>query len=181
MYCANDASKCSAYFLFKKWHKFLSSWQRYSKIFQNSRATLIILTNFLAGKLLWHIDLVDLWHHQQTGRCRNKFLTQQWPLIEPTLHTDNQDLKPKFSISAIILSAEYWLLSAKEKDKILNESEFSNKINICIQWRTQKVSIGGLKFRRTVTPQIIVMESAEGKTIVGWSGGTLRKKFAKLH
>ena len=25
------------------------------------------------------------------------------------------------------------------------------------------------------------MKSAKGKTIVGWSGGMLRKKFAKLH
>ena len=40
---------------------------------------------------------------------------------------------------------------------------------------------GGLKFRCTdVTPQINIIESAEGKTIVGWSGGMLRKKFAKL-
>ena len=30
--------------------------------------------------------------------------------------------------------------------------------------------MGGLKFRRTVTPEINIMESAEGKTIVGWSG-----------
>ena len=43
-------------FLFKKWHKFLSSWRRYSKFSQNSRANLVILTNFLAGKLLRHID-----------------------------------------------------------------------------------------------------------------------------
>ena len=106
VHCANDASKCLAYFLFKKWHKFLSSWQRYSKIFQNSPAKLIILTNFLAGKLLWHIDFVDFWHHQQTGHCRNKFLIEQWPLIEPTLRTENQDLKPKFSIFAITLDAE---------------------------------------------------------------------------
>ena len=55
------------------------------------------------------------------------------------------------------------------------------KIVICTQWRTQKVFIGGLKFRRTVTPQINVMESAEDKTIAGWSGGMLRKKFVKLH
>ena len=40
--------------------------------------------------------------------------------------------------------------------------------------------LGGLKFRRTVTPQINIMESAEGKTIVGWTGGILRKKIAKL-
>ena len=40
----------------------------------------------------------------------------------------------------------------------------------------------GLKFRRTdVMPQINIMESAEGKIIVGWSGGMFRKKFAKLH
>ena len=41
--------------------------------------------------------------------------------------------------------------------------------------------MGGLKFRRTVTPQINIMESADGKTIVGWSGGMLWKKFEKLH
>ena len=75
VYSANDASKCLAYFLIKKWHKFLSSWRRYSKIFRNSRAKLIILTNFLSCKLLRHIDLVDFWQHlQQTGHCRNKFL-----------------------------------------------------------------------------------------------------------
>ena len=44
------------------------------KFFQNSRAKLIILTNFLAGKLLRHTDLIDFWHHQQTGHYRNKFL-----------------------------------------------------------------------------------------------------------
>ena len=43
-----------------------------------------------------------------------------------------------------------------------------------------KVSLGGLNFRRTETPQINIMESAEGKTIVGWSGGMLRKKIAKV-
>ena len=37
----------------------------------------------------------------------------------------------------------------------------------------------GLKFCCTVTPQINITESAEGKTIVGWYGGMLRKKFAK--
>ena len=58
-------------------------------------------------------------------------------------------------------------------------ASFQNKINICIQWRTQKVSMGGLNFPRTVTQQTIVTESAEGKT--GWSGGKLRKNFAKLH
>ena len=79
------------------------------------------------------------------------------------------------------LSAECWLLSAKEKHKFLNKREFSNKINICTQWRTQKVSVGSLKFRYTATSQINTMESAEGKTIVGWSEGMLRKKFAKLH
>ena len=41
--------------------------------------------------------------------------------------------------------------------------------------------MGGQKFRRTVMQQINIMESAEGKTIVGWSVGMLRKKFAKLH
>ena len=48
------------------------SWRRYSKFFQNSRPKSIILTNFLAGKSLRHIDLIDFWHHQQTGRWRNK-------------------------------------------------------------------------------------------------------------
>ena len=72
------------------------------------------------------------------------------------------------------------MLSTKEKHKILNESEFLNKINICTQWRTQKVSMAGLKFYRTVTPQINIMKSAEGKTIVGWSGGMLRKKICKI-
>ena len=95
------------------------------------------------------------------------------------LHTDNQDLKPKFSIFAVTLGAECWLLSAKEKHEILNKSEFSNKINICTQWRTLKVSLGGLMFRRAVTPQINIMQSAEGKT--GWYGGKLWKKIAKLH
>ena len=56
------------------------------------------------------------------------------------LHTDNPDLKLKFSISAITLSAECWLLSsAKEEHKILYDSEFLNKIDICTQWRMQKV------------------------------------------
>ena len=56
------------------------------------------------------------------------------------LHTVNPDLKLKFSISAITLIAECWLLSsAKEEHKILHESEFLNKINICTQWRMQKV------------------------------------------
>ena len=36
---------------------------------------------------------------------------------------------------------------------------------------------GDLKFRCTVTPQINIMESAEGKTIVGWSGGVFWKKL----
>ena len=49
------------------------------------------------------------------------------------LHTDNQDLKPKFFISAITVSAECWLLSANEKHKTLNEGEFLSKINICTQ------------------------------------------------
>ena len=54
VYCANDASKYLAYFLLKKWHKFLNSWRHLAtpKLFQNSRAKLVILTNFLAGKLL---------------------------------------------------------------------------------------------------------------------------------
>ena len=52
------------------------------------------------------------------------------------LNTDNHDLKPKFSIFAVTLGDECWLLSAKEKHKILNVSEFSNKINICTQWHT---------------------------------------------
>ena len=39
----------------------------------------------------------------------------------------------------------------------------------------KKFPWGGLKFRCTVTPQINIMESAEGKTIVEWSGGMLRK------
>ena len=39
-------------FLFKKWHKFLSSWQLCPKFFQNSRPKLVIFTNFLASKLL---------------------------------------------------------------------------------------------------------------------------------
>ena len=73
VYHANDASKCLI-FLFKKSHKFLSSLRRYSKIFQYSQAYLVILTNFLAGKLLRHIDLVDFWHHHQTGHCRNKLM-----------------------------------------------------------------------------------------------------------
>ena len=92
-------------------------------------------------------------------------MTINWTYV---IHTNNQDLKPKFSIFAITLDAQCWLLSAKEKHKILNESEFSNKIDIRTQWRTQKVSLGGLNFRRTVTPQINIMESAEGKPIVGW-------------
>ena len=135
MFCANDAPKCLAYFLFKKWHKFLSSWRRYSKIFHNSRAKLIILTNFMTSKLLRHIDLVDFWNHQQTGHSRNK---------------------------------------------LTNESEFLNKINISTQWRSQKVSIEGLKFRRTVTPQINNMESTEGKTIVGWSVEHATEKICKI-
>ena len=60
-------------------------------------------------------------------------------------------------------------------------ASFQTKLISASSGVRKKFSIGGLKFRRTVTPQIIVMESAEGKTIVGWSGGTLRKKFAKLH
>ena len=36
---------------------------------------------------------------------------------------------------------------------------------------------GGLKFCRTVTPQINIMKSAEGKTIAGWSEGMLRKNL----
>ena len=51
----------------------------------------------------------------------------------------------------------------------------------CVRhWAYAKSFHGGLKFCRTVTPQIYIMESAEGKTIVGWSGGMLRKKFAKF-
>ena len=72
-----------------------------------------------------------------------------------------------------MLSAE--LLSANEKHKVLDESEFLNKINTCTQWRKQEVSTGGLKFRRIVTAQINIVESAKGKTIVGWYGGMIRK------
>ena len=65
VYYANDASICLAYFLCKKWPKFLNSWRRYYKFFQNLRAKLVILKNFWAGKLLPHIDLEDYWRHQQ--------------------------------------------------------------------------------------------------------------------
>ena len=34
----------------------------------------------------------------------------------------------------------------------------------------KKFPLGRLKFRRTVTPHINIMESAKGKTIAGWSG-----------
>ena len=60
-------------------------------------------------------------------------------------------------------------------------ANFQTKLLSATQWRTQKVSMGGLKFRRTVPSQINIMENAEGKTIVAWSGGMLRKKLAKLH
>ena len=60
-------------------------------------------------------------------------------------------------------------------------ASFQTKLISATQWRTQKVSKGGLKFRRSVTSQINIVESAVGKTIVGWSGSMLRKKFAKLH
>ena len=70
LYHANDAAKCLI-FLFENGHKFLSSWRRYSQ------AYLVVLTKFLADKLLRHIDLVDFWHHYQTGHCRNKFMILQ--------------------------------------------------------------------------------------------------------
>ena len=64
---------------------------------------------------------------------------------------------------------------------ILNESEFSNEINICTQWYMQKVSMGDLKFCRSdVMPQINIMESAKGQTIVGWSGGSTTTDRDKL-
>ena len=69
----------------------------------DSRAKLAISTSFWCVKLLLPIDLVDFWHHQETGYCRNKFLIQQQTLIEPALHTNNQDLKAKFSTFAITL------------------------------------------------------------------------------
>ena len=92
-----------------------------------------------------------------------------------------QELKSKFSIFAITLDAECWLLSANEKHILLNESEFSSKINTCTKWQTRKVSMRGLKFWRTdVTPPINIVESAECKTIIRLSGSMLQKKFAKL-
>ena len=49
------------------------------------------------------------------------------------------------------------------------------------QWRTQKVSKGGPKFRHNPVTSQINLGSAEGTTIIGWSGGIPRKNFAKLH
>jgi len=54
--------------------------------------------------------------------------------------------------------------------------------NLCIQWRTQKISEGGAKFRHNrVTSQINFRGSAEGTTILGGPGACPRESFAKLH
>ena len=47
--------------------------------------------------------------------------------------------------------------------------------------RTQNVSEGGPKFCRNRVTSQINLESAEGTTIIGWSGSMPRKNFAKLH
>jgi len=50
------------------------------------------------------------------------------------------------------------------------------------QWRTQKISEGGAKFRRNrVTSQITFRGSVEGTTILGSPGACPRENFAKLH
>ena len=49
------------------------------------------------------------------------------------------------------------------------------------QWRTPKVSERGPKFCHNRVTSQINLGSAEGTTIIGWSGGMPQKIFAKLH
>ena len=75
VYYANDTSKCFCLFFFSRSGiSFSAVGGITSKFFKNLRAKLVMLTNFLAGKLLLHIDLVDFWQHHQNGLCRNQFL-----------------------------------------------------------------------------------------------------------
>ena len=63
--------------------------------------------------------------------------------------------------------------------------EAKQNTNTCMQsqgqWRTQKVSEGGPKFRHNRVTLQINLGSAEGTTVIGWSGGMQWKHFAKLH
>ena len=51
----------------------------------------------------------------------------------------------------------------------------------CGQWRTQKVFEGVPKFRHNRATSQINLGSAEGTTIIGWSGGMPRENVVKLH
>ena len=68
----------------------------------------------------------------------------------------------------------FWLASCHD-----NQVFLCNVYNI--QWRTQKVSEGAPKFCHNRVTSQINLGSAEGTTIIGWSGGVPRKTFAKLH
>ena len=60
-------------------------------------------------------------------------------------------------------------------------AHFNAEIVCLEQWRTQKVSEWGSKFRHNRVTSQINLRSGEGMTIIGWSGGMPRKNFAKLH
>ena len=79
-------------------------------------------------------------------------------------------------------AARYKVLNPERLDVEPETVNASAEYKHWYQWRMQRVSKGGPKFRHNpVTSRIKFMRSAECKTILGWSGGMPRENFAKLH